>query len=106
MRKWLGQYRSTIAFVFIVSMGVLLFWRQDVEEQERTAFDDRRAYDLCVDSNQRTEQVNDRLEKLVRKLVSYNPDDPRSQEFLEDQLGDELPLRDCTALLKSATKGP
>lgn len=106
MKEWFGHYRATLGFLFIVAGFAFLLWQQQVEQNQRTLFDARRQYDICLDSNERTEKVNARFDNLDKLLVSFSPNDPRVPAFLESEKAATIPLRDCEPLLKSATEEP
>lgn len=97
--------RPVFAWMFLILLVSFLFWRQEQEQKERVAFDARRAYDICIENNERTTLVNNRFNNLDQLLVSFgDPNDPRAKEFLAKERAAVIPYRDCDALLKTAKR--
>lgn len=93
------HYRATIGFIFLAAFMVFVYWRVDIEADERKAEDGLRQYDICLESNERTTNVNKRFDNLDRLLVSFSdPSDPRIPLFLEKERAATIPLRDCEEL--------
>lgn len=92
--RWL----LTLAYALVIVGGAYNFWALRMEIHRSKAFDDKRAYELCVLGNETRADINARFDRLDQVLASFsNPHDPRLPKFLAEERASALQPRVCVS---------
>lgn len=106
------HYRATVAFIFLGAFMVFVYWRVDVEADQRKKFDDRRQYDICLGGNEYRKDLAEALRGFRDDLIAAAAENPEPGDDNTEAIAAYVmrtekrlaPLddpRDCRALLKT-----